>query len=187
MHLNWTESVRNFTASHAGLSARLQGFGGGHDDDEHSVLYIVAFGILANAVIAAACMTTLAFVRGSKRSSPPPKQQQQLSSAVEPLAVPPTATATAKEIPSDVYKLLSKATPPPAPHHARNATQQLPSIPELYASRNVDVQAMMISSTSLSHFFGKQQQHLPAQQQQLPPVQKKCVQQQQRGIQWSMA
>lgn len=60
----------------------------------------------------------------------------------------------------DVYRILAPAAAAAAavaavPAEARAVPQK---IPEVYAScQNIDVQAMMLSSTNLSQFFGKQQ------------------------------
>lgn len=136
---------------------------GMYSDD---LLCVVVFGIMANVIIAAACVTTLAFVR--RRSSSCTKlegscaankkrhdSEECLSSeSSDPAAVSP-----------DVYRVLAPAfattyyypTPVSVPQGGSGSSRinnNASKIPEVYGSKNLDVQAMLLSSANMSQFFG---------------------------------
>lgn len=155
----------------AAAAATEDAIHGRYSDD---LLYVAIFGIVANLIILGACMTTLAFVR-----------RRGASATQKPLLDPALESASACEeqliahrrrndcAPSpmspDVYRILAPAAAaasaaasvPTSATAAATAAQARPlpqNIPEVYAScQNMDVQAMMLSSTNLSQFFGKQQ------------------------------
>ena len=67
MHIiRWTSSLTASNLTNAVAAAANRAFSESYSED--SLFYVVAFGILANVVIAAACVTTLAFVRSSSSS-----------------------------------------------------------------------------------------------------------------------
>lgn len=163
---------------------------GMYSDD---LLYVVVFGIMANVIIAAACVTTLAFVR--RRSSFAKLEDSCAANRKHhdsgEFLSSESSNVPASAVSPDVYRVLSPAFPTtyyyPTPVFLQQGVSEKISnrmnnnaakIPELYGSKNLDVQAMLLSSASMSQFFGP----LPEQS-----LSKKQCGLSSQTIQWDMA
>jgi hypothetical protein len=114
MHIRWS-ALGNLTSaaggrlrasSSAAAAAAEEALHGKYGADD--VLYVVMFGILANVIIAAACCTTLAFVRSRHASSKGGPKAGQEDAVVQKKRTLQDACATVLVAP-DVYRVLAPA------------------------------------------------------------------------------